>query len=284
MYKIDLHTHTTCSDGTLTPAELIKKANEVGLEKIALTDHDTTEGIDEAIEAAKGLQNIEVVDGVELSSRYKDKDIHIVGLFIDKDEPRFSSTLNELREKRLSRNKRMINKLRGLGLDVTYDELIALSGGKVVTRAHFAALLMKTGYVKDKNEAFAKYIGAGGPGYVKREILSAEKSIELILGAGGLPIIAHPFSYGLNENAVEEMAACFKAWGAVGMECYYPTHSYADTAYALTLCRTYDLLPSGGSDFHGDNKPGLELGSGYDGNLDVPYKIFNDLKEKKYGK
>ncbi len=284
MNKIDLHTHTICSDGTVTPTELVKMAADIGLEKIAITDHDVTDGIAEAESAALNFPNIEIICGTELSSLYNEREIHVVGLFIDKNNPHLESALSELREKRLLRNRRMINKLRSLGLDVTYDELTALSKGKVITRAHFAALLMNKGYVKSKDEAFSRFIGAGKAGYIKREVFSAEKSIRLILDAGGLPIIAHPFSYGLSEYALEEMISRFKSWGAVGIECFYPTHSYSETTYALTLCRTYGMLPSGGSDFHGSNKPGLGLGTGYDGNLDVPYKIYNDLKEKKYGK
>lgn len=283
MNKTDLHTHSTVSDGTLTPTELINKAAEIGLETIALTDHDTIEGVGEALEAAKAFPGLEVIAGTELSSLYKDKEIHIVGLFLDLTNNEFVSALDDLKEKRIKRNKKMTNKLRGLGLDLSYDELLSVSGGKVVTRAHFARLLKEKGYVESKNEAFLKYIGTGKPGYVKREVLTAEKAVALIKTGGGLPIVAHPFAYGFNIDELEQMAADFSCWGAVGMECYYSTHTEEETRLALSLCRTYDLLPSGGSDFHGDNKPGLELGIGY-GSLEVPKQILDDLKVKKYGK
>lgn len=283
MNKIDLHTHTTCSDGTLTPKELIEKAAEIGLEAIAVTDHDITNGIDEAIETAKAFPGLSVIPGIELSSGYKNREVHIVGLFIDRYNKGFNETLNELREKRQKRNISMINKLKSLGLDVSYDELLSVSGKNIITRAHFAVLLEKKGYVQTKDEAFAKYIGQGKPGYVKRDILTASDAIALIRAAGGLPIIAHPFSYGFGTEQVEDMVSDFAFYGAVGMECYYSTHSYEDTVFALSLCESYGLLPSGGSDFHGKNKPGLELGSGY-GDLEVPKKILEDLKVKKYGR
>lgn len=283
MNTIDLHTHSTVSDGTLTPAELIAKAHKIGLKTIALTDHDTTDGLEEALKAAENFPDLEVIAGTELSSLYKDKEIHIVGLFLDMKNQPFTSALNELREKRIKRNIKMINKLKGLELDLSYDELLAVSGGSVITRAHFARLLQEKGYVSSKSEAFSKYIGAGKPGYVKREVLTAKDAIALIKTGGGLPIIAHPFAYGFDIDGLEQMAADFSYWGVVGMECYYSTHSNEETHLALSLCRTYNLLPSGGSDFHGANKPGLELGSGY-GDLIVPEKILKDLKVKKYGK
>lgn len=282
MNTIDLHTHSTFSDGTLTPKELIDKAAEIGLKAIALTDHDTVEGLGEALEAAKKHPRLEVIAGTELSSLYNNREIHIVGLFLDLDNQPFVSVLDDLRKKRTERNIKMINKLKGLGLDLSYEELVGVSGGSVITRAHFARLLQEKGYASDKNEAFQKYIGAGKPGYVKREVLSAEDAISLIKTGGGLPIIAHPFSYGFDIDKTEQMAADFAYWGAVGMECYYSTHTREDTLLALSLCKTYGLLPSGGSDFHGENKPGLDLGSGY-GELIVPEKILNDLKVKKYG-
>ncbi|MCD8091110.1 MAG: PHP domain-containing protein [Clostridiales bacterium] len=283
MNKIDLHTHTTASDGTLAPSELIEAAFAAGLETIAITDHDTTEGIAEALEKAGEYPSLEVIAGTELSSVYKNREIHIVGLFIDKDNAEFSAGLNSLKEKRTKRNISMINKLSGLGFDLTYDDLVSVSGGKVITRAHFARLLQEKGYVKSKDEAFGKYIGPGKPGYVKRDVLSAKDAIALIKKGGGLAVIAHPFMYGFNETGLETMAADFAGWGADGIECYYSTHSKSDTILALSLAETYGLLPSGGSDFHGENKPGLNLGSGY-GELEVPEKILKDLRVKKYGK
>ncbi|MCC8097606.1 MAG: PHP domain-containing protein [Eubacterium sp.] len=177
MNRIDLHSHTTASDGTFTPSELIEKAHSIGLKVIAVTDHDTTEGLDEALEKAKEYPALEVIQGTELSSLYKNREIHIVGLFVDKDNNEFKAGLESLKEKRMERNVKMINKLQNLGLDLSYDELISVSGGKVITRAHFARLLQEKGYVKNKNEAFDKYIGHGKPGYVKRDVLTAEKEI-----------------------------------------------------------------------------------------------------------
>ncbi len=282
MITIDLHTHTNRSDGTLSPGELVRKACDIGLKAIAITDHDTTDGIGEALDCSGELSGLEVIPGTELSSSYRNKEIHIVGLFIEKDSPKLLYALDDLRKKREKRNTAMLKKLRDCGLSLSYDDLLETSGKNVITRAHFAVLLQNAGYVSSKEEAFEKYIGFGKPGYVKRDILSAPDAVSLIKSAGGIPIIAHPFSYGFGMRDIEKMVSDFAAFGAEGMECYYPTHSYEDTVYALSLCRSLGLLPSGGSDFHGENKPGLELGTGY-GDLEIPYNILEDMKVKKYG-
>lgn len=276
MSYIDLHTHTTYSDGTYTPKNLVECAHKNNIKSIAITDHDTLDGISEAMEFGE-KNNTEVISGIEISTDFGDKEIHVVGLFMDNTNKELCDILTLLHEKRKKRNILMTEKLNNLGIKISYSELEEISNGKIITRGHFARIMTQKGYTKSIRECFIKYLSEGCPAYIKREVISADETLRLIKNAGGLPILAHPLIYKLGNEKLHTIIKYLKNAGLIGMECYYPTHTERDTAYLLSICKEFDILPSGGSDFHGDNKPGLKLGTGY-GNLTIPENILDDLK------
>lgn len=278
---VDLHTHTTFSDGTFSPSELINYAIEKGLSAIAITDHDTVAGV-------KSLNNtnnnIEIISGIEISAEYDNNEIHIVGLYIDYNDENLNKKLKDIVKKRIERNMAIIYKLNDIGIPITYNALEEIRGDSqsrqntIVSRAHFAKWLVINKYAPDYKEAFNRYLKKGKVGYVKREIPSYKSAIEMIKDAGGIPILAHPLLYDKSKSEIEKMVYDLKIAGLCGMECYYPTHNIKDTRFTLSLCEKYNLKPSGGSDFHGANKPKLDLAVGY-GGLIVDKKILDDLKE-----
>lgn len=278
---VDLHTHSNKSDGSLTPRELIRYAADKGLAAIALSDHDTTDGIDEALAEANLLKgegiNLEVIPAIEFSTEYEGRDIHILGLYINYKAPAFLKYLKDFRDSRDLRNIKMCDKLREHGVDITYEQLCAEYPGSVLTRAHYAAFLMNHGYAKNRSEAFDKYVGDHASCFVPREKVTPMQAVELILRVGGIPILAHPILYHLSKPKLETLVSQLKEVGLVGIEAIYCTYSPSEEAQIRRLAKQYDLLLSGGSDFHGDNKPGLDLGVGY-GKLFVPDEILTDLK------
>ena len=273
---IDLHTHTTFSDGTFTPTELINYAAKKDIKVIAITDHDNFDGVSEAVSQGK-INNIEVINGIEMSTDFEKKEIHIVGLFIDINNKNFNSELKFLKEKRKKRNELAIEKLQKLNIDINYDELESLSSTKIITRAHFAKLLIKKGYIKTVKECFDIYMGENCPAYVKREVIPPKETIALINDAGGTAVLAHPLLYKLTDDKLNEMIAYLKSIGLKGIECLYSTHTKEETEYLISIAKKHNLKISGGSDFHGSNKPNIDLGTGC-GNLYIPYEIFENLK------
>ena len=268
---VDLHTHSTFSDGTFSPAELVKKAVEKNLAAFALTDHDAVGGIESAITAIKE-QNAPVlfVPGTELSVGYKDGDIHMVGLFIDYKNPAFTKISDLLVSRRVERNKEMVAKFNNASINMTYEELQEGNPDTVITRAHFARWLIKHGIVKNAAEAFDKYLDTHCPFYVPRKYITPE-----------VPILAHPLHYKLGEKELETLIVRLKAAGLKGMEAKYSNHTAQDETYARKLCNKYELLPSGGSDFHGSNKPAIDMGTGR-GTLSVPFEyLINIAKAAK---
>lgn len=274
---VDLHAHSRCSDGTLTPSELVDYAIEKGLGAVALTDHDTVDGLDELIEYAKG-KAVEVIPGIEYSTEYNNRDVHIVGLFIDHKAPVFREYLVRFQQSRTDRNYKLCANLREAGLDITYEALREANPDAVITRAHYAAFLLDKGYVKSRKEAFERYLGDDTPYFVHREKVTPEEVIKVTLQAGGIPILAHPTLYKLGREQLEVLVSRLKDAGLMGMECYYSTYSSAEEREMKALAEKYSLMQSGGSDFHGDNKPGLDLGVGY-GKLAVPDRILSDMKK-----
>ncbi len=278
MNSIDLHVHSTKSDGTLSPAELVEYAVKKGLTAIALTDHDTVEGIDEALAAAEN-KPITVIPGIEFSSEYEGKDIHILGLFIDPDNAFFQERLENFVKGRTIRNMEMCEKLRDAGVDITYEKLTAEFPDCVITRSHYAAYLFAHGYTKNHKEAFERYIGDHGPCFVPRKKITPFRAVEIILKAGGLPVLAHPILYHMSDARLDKLVSELTAVGLAGIEAVYSSYSSSEERQIRQLADKYQLCISGGSDFHGDAKPGLDLGSGY-GKLFIPESILDDLKQE----
>ena len=261
MNIVDLHVHSTKSDGSYTPSELVTYALEKGLTAFALTDHDTTDGIDEALKAAEG-KPIEVIPGIEFSSEYEGKDIHIVGLYIDYQSDFFKRRLVNFVNGRIIRNKEMCRRLTEHGMPVTYEELTSEFPDSVITRSHYAKYLLNHGYTKSLKEAFDRYIGDNCPCFVPRKKITPMRAVEIILKAGGIPILAHPILYHMSDARLEKLVATLKDMGLLGIEAVYSTYSPSEERQMRTLAAKYDLCISGGSDFHGNAKPGLDLATG----------------------
>ena len=278
MGQVDLHVHSTRSDGTYTPTELVNYAIEKGLSAFALTDHDTIDGIDEAVAAAKD-KPVTVIPGIEYSTEYLGRDVHIVGLFIDYKAPAFVEYLTRFKQSRIDRNHKLCKNLQGAGIDITYEALIQMFPDAVITRAHYAKFLLSKGYVTSLKDAFARYVGDHTPYFVHREKVTPEEVIQLTLKAGGVPVLAHPTLYHLGREQLDILVSTLKSKGLVGMECVYSTFSPAEEREMKALAAKYELLPSGGSDFHGGNKPGLDLGTGY-GKLYVDEDIMIKLRSR----
>lgn len=262
----DLHAHTTASDGTFTPTELVRAAQEIGLTYLAVTDHDTTAGVGEAIRAARGT-SVHIVPGVELSADGPPGKCHLLGLGINADYGPLNETLCALSENRRARNEKMAARLTSLGVPVTLEEVTkAAPVGANVGRPHFADVLVAKGYVRDKHEAFARYLGDDAAGYVEKETLSPEDAIRLVHEAGGLCFLAHPNLVKMHEQETFETRwSAYQALGLDGVEAYYNLHTPAQTERFARLAQKRGLLVTGGSDFHGANKPDVRLGAVVDG-------------------
>ncbi len=273
---IDLHTHSTESDGTLTPEELITLAKEKGLTAIALTDHDTIDGLEAARATAEQL-DVELVPGIELSTDYNGTEVHVLGYYIEETNPAFLKKLDEFRCGREERNHKMVQRLREEGFDFTYEELRGTFPESVLTRAHFARFLMDRGFVKDMDTVFRKYIGNDCRCYVPREKITPLEAIELIHMGGGLAFFAHPILCHMNYDRLDAFVRTLKEHGLDGLEAVYSTYSPGDERSIRRLAEKYGLLISGGSDFHGTNKPYIQLGTGR-GNLKVPYCFLQNMK------
>ncbi len=274
---IDLHVHSTASDGTMTPRELVFHAASRGLKAVALTDHDTVDGVAEA-EAAGREADIVVIPGVEIGVDYSGE-MHILGYFINYNDPVLVDGLKKVRSYRDERNPQMVEKLRKMGFDITMEEVTDASEGKVIGRPHFAAVLVKKGYVRDTAEAFDLYLGAGKPAYVKKDRLSPRQGIELIKSSGGVPVLAHPkylrTGGGLDlDGLMHELMS----YGLQGIEVYYTEHSPEETDRFYKLASDNNLIITGGTDFHGSHKPGIEVGIGR-GNLAISYELLKQFKK-----
>nr|WP_297864734.1 PHP domain-containing protein [uncultured Acetatifactor sp.] len=284
MQTIDLHVHSTRSDGTFTPAELVDYAMEKGLAAFALTDHDTIEGLDETIKYADGLRASlsspekvpEVIPGIEFSTEYEGKDIHILGLYIDYQKEAFHRHLRAFVDSRTARNRKMCDLLQKAGISITYEALLAEFPDAVVTRAHYARYMLNHGYISSMTEAFERYIGDCCPCYVPREKITPVQAVKLVLESGGVPILAHPVLYHMSTGQLEILIQKLQESGLAGLEAIYSTYNDAEERRMRALASRYGLLISGGSDFHGSNKPGLDLASGY-GKLFVPYSVLDAI-------
>jgi predicted metal-dependent phosphoesterase TrpH len=246
--NIDLHTHSTASDGLLSPAELVKQAREAGLALIALTDHDTTNGLEAALEAGHTNQ-LEVVPGIEVNTEIPDAEVHVLGYFLDYQQPAFQHTLQTLRDMRVTRAQRMVEKLRALGIDITWERVRELAAG-TIGRPHVAAALVEKGYADSVANAFNRYLYHGGPGYVPRYKLSPLDACRLIQSVHGLPVLAHPIYI----TELEQILPPLCEAGLAGMEVYYGDYEAKTVKYLKKLAEQHRLIPTGGSDYHG---PGI---------------------------
>ena len=278
---IDLHSHSLYSDGSDTPEKLVEKALQVGLSALALTDHDTVRGVRHAVAAAEGT-NLEIIPGVELSTFYKRGEVHIVGLFVDCTNKTFTNELGQICFIREERNRKMCARLNIMGVDIDYDNLIEIYGSKTITRAHIADYMVNNGIIKERHEAFDKYIGSGCPAHIRWEKITAEHGIEIIKNAGGVPVLAHPVAYKLTDSELEELLVHLKKHGLEGVEVYYSTNSTSFTDKTFHLAKKHGLLMSGGSDYHGRTKPLIALGTGM-GGLKVPDSLLTPIREAAGG-
>lgn len=271
MKTIDLHAHTTASDGSCTPTQLVELAARKGLAAVAVTDHDTTAGLAEALAAGERL-GVRVVPGLETSTHVEDQDAHIVSLFIDPDHPAIREMIAWMAQSRQERNRQMVARLQEAGLPVTWEELLAFTGGDPakVGRAHVGRLLMAKGLARTMGEAFQNYLMRGRCGYVSRQTPSPAQCIQATHRAGGLAFVAHIHQI-CRRDPQRSLYLCRKtlADGPDGLETLYSEYDDFWRGQAEALVQEYGLLRSGGSDFHGTVKPGLELGTGY-GDLAVP--------------
>lgn len=279
MNIVDLHVHSNKSDGSFTPAELVNYAVEKGLSAFALTDHDTTDGIEEALEAARD-KNIEVIPGIEFSSEYEGQDIHIVGLYIDYKSDFFKRRLTSFVNGRIIRNKEMCSRLTQHGIPITYEDLTHEFPDCVITRSHYAKYMLNHGYTKSMKEAFDRYIGDRGPCFVPRKKITPMRAVEIILKAGGFPVLAHPLLYHMSKDRLDKLVSILKQMGLQGIEAIYCTYSPSEEREMRALAARYDLCISGGSDFHGSAKPGLDLAVGY-GRLFVPEEALDQIKTRR---
>lgn len=276
---VDLHVHSCRSDGSFTPTELVDYALQKGLTAFALTDHDTTEGLSEAISYAKD-KGIEVIPGIEFSTEYESRDIHILGLYIDYEKKEFKEQIQAFVDSRILRNQKMCQNLVNIGVDISYEKLLEAFPDAVITRAHYARYLLDNGYVKSMPEAFDRYVGDHCPCFVPREKVTPVQAVELILAADGIPILAHPPLYHMSDRRLDKLVSELKDAGLLGIEAVYSTYNAGEERQMRALAAKYNLLISGGSDFHGKNKPKLDLAVGY-GKLHIPFSILEEIKKSR---
>lgn len=273
---IDLHTHSTSSDGSMSPEEVVRHAAQKGLAAIAVTDHDTVEGIEEALAAGEEA-GIEVIPGLEISVDFK-PEMHILGYFFNGTHQNIRGTLADLRAGRERRNVKIIDKLNEMGMDITMEEARAIAFRGIVGRPHIARALMNKGYVGSIHDAFDRYLCSGCPAYFRREELSPEDGIREILKAGGIPVLAHPIYLERSLSKLDELLSHLVRLGIRGIEAYYAENSVEDTGNLLRLAIKHNLLVTGGSDFHGTYKPHIEIGRGR-GNLKIPYELLEKMRK-----
>jgi predicted metal-dependent phosphoesterase TrpH len=277
MSRLDLHLHTTHSDGSLPPGEVVALAHKAGVSALAITDHDITTAIPEAVAAGRQF-GIEVIPGLEVSSWYGDSELHVLGYFLDWQDAALNERLAALRESRHRRNPKIIERLQALGIDIRYDEVRALAGTEAVGRPHIARVLMNKGVVASAKEAFDRFLANGGPAYVPRELPSPAEAIRWIKAARGLAVLAHPTWVKTTEGTLMDLVRQLKADGLDGVEVHYSTHTPRQTREYLDLAKRLNLLVTGGSDFHGVTKPDIDVGIGR-GTLHVPDSLLPKLKQ-----
>jgi len=253
---VDFHTHTTASDGTYTPKQLVNEIKKKKIEYFSITDHDTIDGVKALREFPEGAK---FITGVEISAEFP-KTLHILGYGFDLEDKQLNYALNQLQAYRKNRNTKMIDKMREFGFEITMDELIDEAGSDLVGRPHFANLLFRKGYVDSYGEAFEKYLKKGAPLYMNKKKFESDKAIQMIHNAGGIAVMAHPYQTTLKGEALEQLVKELLSYGLDGIEVYYSQHTPEMRAEYKSLATKYNLIATAGSDFHGANKPEIPLG------------------------
>jgi len=279
---VDLHTHTTASDGTDTPSELVGLAVSADLAAVAVTDHDTVAGLDEAEEAGRG-RDIEVIRGCELSARSVCGELHILGLWLPRDVKTLEAALEVAREQRAARNRRMVDKLNGLGLALPYEAVLAEAKGEAVGRPHIARAMVRQGHVPDERAAFDRYLRYGAPAFIPRDKPAAKEAVRLLADLGATVVLAHPMLVRGPRPELEACIADLRPDGLMALEAFHADHSHADEVYVRTLARRLDLGIAGGSDYHGRTKPSVTLGRGR-GDLRIDLDVLKALKQQRRNK
>jgi len=280
--NIDLHIHSTASDGSLSPLEILDIARDLRLGAIAITDHDTIDGSKEAL-AAEIPPGLKFLTGVEISTAPPPSfsfpgSLHILGYAIRLDDPALNQALDLLQDSRKTRNPRIVDRLNNLGIDITLDEVLKEVGGNgQLGRPHIARLMVNKGLAESINDAFDRYLATGKPAYVDKFRIDSARAIEIIRGAGGIPVLAHPFLIQAETDMIlEELVLTLKSMGLKGIEVYYPEHTPEQVAQYTALANRHELLITGGTDFHGSLKPDIKMGTGK-GNLHIPYALYEKL-------
>ena len=279
MNFIDLHTHSSASDGTDPPAQLVAKAHAAGLAAVAITDHDTLSGLDEGQRVGREL-GIEVVRGCEISTGTELGELHILGLWLPEKPQLLLEKLSWLRERRAERNAGIVKKLQDLGYDICMDEVLAAAKGESVGRPHIAEVLLRKGFAKDVRQVFKEFLGSRGKAYLPKTVLQPDESVRLLASMGATVCLAHPLLWKAPSGWLDSMVARLKDYGLSAIEAYHSEHSDADVRTCLALAKRFDLGVSGGSDYHGSNKPSIRLGQGY-GGLRVSLSVLQGLKERR---
>ena len=276
---IDLHLHSTCSDGSKTPTEIVEGAAAIGLTGMALTDHDTLEGIPVAAQAAES-HGLRFIGGTELSVLWKGQSMHMLVYFLDPAGGPLEDRMEELRDSREVRNNQIAGKLQNLGLEITIEEVITEAGGGVIGRPHFAGVMIQKKYVENVPEAFDRYLAAGRPAYTPRKRLTAEEAIGLSRESGAVPVIAHPHTLNLRADEFAEGFAELVDSGLGGIEAYYGEYTPALRTRIAEICEDLGIVATGGSDYHGKYKPHLSIGTGKR-DLHVPDSVFDQLEQSR---
>jgi predicted metal-dependent phosphoesterase TrpH len=280
MNVIDLHVHTTASDGTMRPAELVRYAKKKGLRAIAITDHDTIEGLDEGIQEGQNI-GFEVITGVELSVDAPAGTMHVLGYLIDHTQSELREKLRLLQEVRMERNMKMVEKLGALGIPLQLSEVKAAPEHGQIGRPHFAYMLVKKGHARTIQDAFDRYLGKGKPAYVEKFRFAPAEAMHFIRAAGGITVLAHPFTLNRPQpNELEALIISLKGKGLDGIEVFYPEHSEGQMKLYRSLAQQYGLIMTGGSDFHGLTKDDVDLGEGY-GGKEVTYGLVEAMKARR---
>ena len=275
MSYVDLHLHSTASDGSCTPSEVADLAIDAGLSAIALTDHDTVDGIPEILSHTAD-KAIRVIPGIELSAYYKNREVHILGYFMDHKNPELAAALDEMKRAREDRNKKMVELMQADGLPVTMEKLLHGNPNSVITRAHFARVLVEEGVCKDKNKAFKSYIGVGCKYSLPKPQVDCEKAMRILTTYGKAAYLAHPLLYHFGYREIEELLEYLKSLGLVGLEAYHSSNNRYESEKLSAIARKHELSVSGGTDFHGVVKPNIKIGVGR-GNMRIPEEYLKDL-------